>query len=635
MPPKSGNYEAAPLIPRRHALSLGELAIYALAMGTRKFFRKIATLALVAFLLSPTLPANAAIASKAFITATKAPVRYADKVAFDLDVDKTLYNYTHWWCVSIDNKAPEPNVVKTYLEPWWDTDYRDNIGNRWGNTSDGEIFGQNTCWTSSFFSFSSAGVLTDLSLLPAGNHSLQVSIRGCGDGYSSCALASTELASNLISEIIAIPVAKLVEDQINSDSRYIQEGGYYHIREWLYKKPDVPSVFMKSWCVKIDGKGFTKDLAIGHTVSQWLFNDKTWIDGCVQVPDRDAEQNSDYGMDLYIDAFKLGLGSHTFAFKAELQNGQSISFERVITGTGTIAPRTQPLVAEQRYSDLHLKMGISWPFDKPASAEVEWFVDGTSVIKNSVSTSAEFAETVIPGINLTSGSHEVTAKLTTSAGSVLVEKTSVSIDNRPATVTFSQSLDKTYKTGSTVVISGNFLDAEGFEPKSARIRTKQYGKAWTAWKTIKVTGGYFALSQKILLNTSVQVSADSTWDGATYLGQAEIKVAPVVFKYTESAKRTKLKSFLQGAVVTYKVTTDKTYSGTCVVMLETKYAFNFALVWLGAETKWSSLKIKNGVGTGTVTVKYNGQYSSSILCSAPGYKDVYRSDSNWIFRVTN
>ena len=608
-------------------------------MGTRKFFKKITILALVALLFAPTLPANAAIAKKAFITATTAPVRYADKVAFDLDEDKRAYNYTHWWCVSIDNKAPEPNVVKMYLEPWWDTEYRDDwardSNHKWGDTSEGEVLGQNSCWTSSFFSFSSAGLLVNLSLLSPGNHTLQVSIRGCGDGYASCELSATELASNVISEIIAIPVAKLVEDQIDSNSYYSQEGGYYRVREWLDKKPDVPGVFMKSWCLKIDGQGFTKDLAVDNSFSQWLFNDKTWIDGCVQVPARNAEEASDYGMDLYIDAFKLGLGSHTFAFKAELQNGQSISFERVITGTGTIAPRTTPITAEQRSNYLHLNMGIIWPFDKPASAAVEWFVDGNSVTKDFLNTKTSFAETSIPSADIAPGWHEVTAKLTTSDGSEVIQKGSAGINKRPATVTFSRSLDKTYKTGSTVAISGHFLDADGFEPKSAKIRTKQHGKAWTAWKTIKVTGGYFSVSQKILLNTAVQVSAASTWDRASYLSETEIAVVPAVFKYTESAKRTKLKSFLQGAVVTYKVTTDKTYSGTCVMMLETKYAFNFALVWLGAETKWGYLKIKNGVGTGTVTVKYNGQYSSSILCSAPGYKDVYRSDSNWIFRVTN
>jgi hypothetical protein len=602
-------------------------------MGKRTLLRNILIFVLGLAFLAPTSPANATIANKATVSATIAPVSNSGYVAFDLGAGQNLDNYTRWWCVSIDNSVP--TSASAYLRPWTPTDYRDNISSSWGDTSRGETFGQDRCWNSSFYSFSSAGVLINLSSLASGDHNLKISVRGCGDEFIRCDLSSTEPASNVVSKTIAKTIAKLVVDQANSFSQYDQSSEAYYLSEFVKKSPDISEVYMKSWCLQVDGQNFTRELASPASVVNWLQLDASWVDGCVQIPNRGIDDTSDYHMVISIDAFKIGLGAHTFGFKAELQNGESISFERVITGTGSVAPRTSELNAEQRDHDLHLNLEIAWPMDIPASADVEWFVDDASLGKNVVNTAATYADKVISPALVSAGTHGITAKLTTSDGSLVVKQTSVDIDNRPATLTFSPSLNKTYKTGSTVAISGSFLDAVGFEPNSAKIRTKQYGKAWSAWKSIRVTGGLLTLSQKIILNTTVQVSAVSKWDGTTYLSQTTINVAPIVFKYTQTAKRTKLKQFLQGAIVTYKVTTDKAYSGTCVMLLKTDYAFNFALVELGAELKYGYIKVKNGVGSGTVTVKFNGIYDSGILCSAPGYKDISRTGSKWIFGVTH
>ena len=600
-------------------------------MGKLHKFRSVLSLILGLVLLTPGAPANAQISSKAVIGAVAAPVQNASKVAFDLGSAQTLDNYTRWWCVSIDNSIP--TNASTYVRPWTATDYRDGFLSSWASSTD--TVGTERCWRSDFYSLPSAGVLIDLEPLTPGDHNLTISVRGCSDGFISCALSSTELASNVISKTIAMPIAKLVVDQSYSVAEYDDWNKKYDLRELVKKSPNVSTTHMKSWCLKIDGRNFTRDLASPNSVANWLGWNLTWADGCVQVPNPDIDDSQNYYMAISVDPFKIGLGSHTFSMKAELQNGESISIERSIIGTGSLAPHLNDLSAQQRTSDLHLNLGIEWPLDKPVSAEIEWLVDDVSVGKSSVSIGSTVAEKNISAEEITSGTHNVTAKLTTSDGLVVVKQTSIDIDNRPATVTFNPSLDKTYKTGSNVSIAGSFLDAAGFEPSTAKIRTKQFGKPWSAWKTVKVSAGYFSTTQKITLNTAVQVSAISTWDGATYMSQATINVVPAVFKYTESAKRTKVNGFLQGSVVTYKVTADKTYTGTCVMLLRTDYAFNFALVYLGAESKFGYIKLKNGVGSGTVTVKYNGEYDSSILCSAPGYKDVYRANSKWVFGVTH
>jgi hypothetical protein len=208
------------------------------------------------------------------------------------------------------------------------------------------------------------------------------------------------------------------------------------------------------------------------------------------------------------------------------------------------------------------------------------------------------------------------------------------VNNRDPALKMAASLDKQIRTGTLVNIAGEIENMDGFFPSTVQIRTKNFAKSWSKWSTVKVSSGKFSLPARVVRNTQYQVSIQSTWTGKKQTIEGEIGAVPKTFNYGIDIKRTKINGFNQGAVVTFRVKADSDYNAECTALMSTDFAFNFAAVWLGEETKWGFFNLKRGSGSGNVNPRYNGEYASSILCKAPGYSDVFRFDPKIILRAS-
>jgi alpha-tubulin suppressor-like RCC1 family protein len=183
------------------------------------------------------------------------------------------------------------------------------------------------------------------------------------------------------------------------------------------------------------------------------------------------------------------------------------------------------------------------------------------------------------------------------------------------------------KANQKVSFSGKILIANLCSPlpKSIEYRKKVYGKGWTAWKSFKLSSaGNFNFTDAFEFSSKVEIR--SKLSGSTYTTKAiAIPVAinyalPLGF-YTNS---TKIKNgYTQGGEVTVKFGGDKAFNGTCTVLAKTDYAFNFALVSMGSESKFTVFKVKNGTGSGKVAMKWNGQVKVSALCEDPKFVSVF------------
>ncbi len=174
--------------------------------------------------------------------------------------------------------------------------------------------------------------------------------------------------------------------------------------------------------------------------------------------------------------------------------------------------------------------------------------------------------------------------------------------------------------GSTTVY--NLCDPA---PKTIEYRKKVYGKSWTAWKSFKLSGsGGFNFSDTFEFNSKVELRAKL--QGAKY-STKDIAI-PVAINYALPLsfypKANKIKSgYTQGGEITVKFGGDKAFNGTCMVVAKTDYAFNFALVSVGKESTFTIFKVKNGSGSGKVTMRWNGKVNVSALCEDPKFVDIF------------
>jgi alpha-tubulin suppressor-like RCC1 family protein len=179
------------------------------------------------------------------------------------------------------------------------------------------------------------------------------------------------------------------------------------------------------------------------------------------------------------------------------------------------------------------------------------------------------------------------------------------------------------RTKQKITLSGTLLMQNLCDPEATTVeyRKKVYGKAWTTWKKYAVkSGGQFSFTDTFEFNSQVQLRAKLA--GNVYTTKS-ISV-PVRINYALPlsfySKSTKIKNgYAQGGTITIKFGGDKSFNGTCTVRASTAYAFNFALVLMGSESHFTVFKVKNGVGSGKITMRWNGEVDVGALCEDPKF----------------
>jgi len=186
-------------------------------------------------------------------------------------------------------------------------------------------------------------------------------------------------------------------------------------------------------------------------------------------------------------------------------------------------------------------------------------------------------------------------------------------------------------TPSKVMLNGSSIKIGGsvsnmcFTPKTVSFRHKETGKAWSSWSSHPVTKAQkFSVTRKYSGNTLVQFQVKDgkeTYQTEQLPIQMRIRFAlPLSFSW-KSVRNAQ--GFNQGGNVTIKFTGDREFNGTCTVLSETDYAFNFAGVGVGSESRFTQFKVRNGYGTGQVTMRWNGRATVGALCEDPKFTDIY------------
>ena len=193
------------------------------------------------------------------------------------------------------------------------------------------------------------------------------------------------------------------------------------------------------------------------------------------------------------------------------------------------------------------------------------------------------------------------------------------------------------RTKQKITLAGMLLMQNLCEPIATTVeyRKKVYGKAWTTWKKYIVkSGGEFSFTDTFEFNSQVQLRAKLA--GNVYTTKS-ISV-PVRINYALPlsfySKSTKIKNgYSQGGTITIKFGGDKSFNGTCTVSARTEYAFNFALVLMGSESHFTVFKVKNGIGSGKITMRWNGEVDVGALCEDPKFVRILDSRKP-IFRAS-
>jgi hypothetical protein len=187
-------------------------------------------------------------------------------------------------------------------------------------------------------------------------------------------------------------------------------------------------------------------------------------------------------------------------------------------------------------------------------------------------------------------------------------------------------------SGEIITISGQVMDSCETATQ-VLIRQKAYGKSWGGWKKHSLASGSFQINQKVSTGTDFQFR---TLSGNRIDAQGATRVLP---SYTDiglvvTGKSSKTsQGFKQGGKLTYNIYAPSFYNGRCTMLAETEYAFNFALTHMGSETKVGYFTVKNGRGTGTLTLRWNGEVRARVLCESPAFSNSVVSERYLIFRA--
>ena len=171
--------------------------------------------------------------------------------------------------------------------------------------------------------------------------------------------------------------------------------------------------------------------------------------------------------------------------------------------------------------------------------------------------------------------------------------------------------------------------------KTVQYREKPFGQAWSSWKDYPTTDQHkFSISRTFRANSvyEVRVNNAGSW---LYSGESEVNVRikfalPLSF-YPNSVRNSQ--GFNQGGNITIKFTGDKEFNGTCTVFSKIDYAFNFAGVAMGEESRFTQFTVKNGYGTGQVSMRWNGVAGVSAACEDPKFVGI--SDFRYATLRTN
>lgn len=187
-------------------------------------------------------------------------------------------------------------------------------------------------------------------------------------------------------------------------------------------------------------------------------------------------------------------------------------------------------------------------------------------------------------------------------------------------------------SGEFVTLTGNVLDScESATQVFVRQRTS--GKSWGTWKKYPLVSNSFQLTQKVVTGTDFQFK---TISGSKIDAQGATRVLPsyadVGFIATGKSKRNS-QGFNQGGYLTYNIYAPSFYNARCTMLGETTYAFNFALTHMGSETKYGYFNVKNGRGSGTLKMTWNGEVRARVLCESAAFSNSVTSERFVIFRA--
>lgn len=179
----------------------------------------------------------------------------------------------------------------------------------------------------------------------------------------------------------------------------------------------------------------------------------------------------------------------------------------------------------------------------------------------------------------------------------------------------------TPSSGTSIKVSGVLSHFCPAPPSTMLVRSRKVGKTWGSWKTISISRGRYSITKTFLTPSEVQTKA-VTRTGVSITSSATVNVKPGSFGYKLTTRRIYTpQGFAQGGKLTYSISTGRGYNGTCGILADTDYAYNFALTLMGEEHKMGTFKVTNGKGSGSLTMRWNGEVSASISCSSPDFPD--------------
>lgn len=179
--------------------------------------------------------------------------------------------------------------------------------------------------------------------------------------------------------------------------------------------------------------------------------------------------------------------------------------------------------------------------------------------------------------------------------------------------------------GTATTIRGQLRNLCGKPPSYYFVRTKEAGSTWTSWikNKLGVNGG-FAIKSVFKSNTNLEfkttLSNGQTLVQSLKLGVSIKTVLPLSFSWQATKNK---QGFNQGGLVKVSFSGDSVYSGMCVILGTTAEAYNFALTYVGSESKFSYFNVRNGRGQGRIQMAWNGRSRISVSCTSSKFQDIF------------
>ena len=198
---------------------------------------------------------------------------------------------------------------------------------------------------------------------------------------------------------------------------------------------------------------------------------------------------------------------------------------------------------------------------------------------------------------------------------------------RPSISSWQSSVNPTASRNTT--ISGEITGCPYVSLSAVIVRFKQAGQSWSGINTFPVNGKSFSISKRFPANTKVQIGVDLGWKKVWQpLGMAlSVEELPARHEFSVTYSNLKTKGFNQGGVLYYKFQSDRLFNGTCGAIANNGNAFNFALTYMGSESHLATFKVKNGYGSGSQEMRWNGIVGITLVCTSDSFKTVTETSS--------